>query len=57
MLCFRSIVATEPFTEGIHYFEVIADKRTESELKIGITKNIDFNYDIFFSDYPFGWVF
>jgi E3 ubiquitin-protein ligase NRDP1 len=54
---FRSIVANEPFTEGIHYFEIIADKRTESELKIGYTKNPDFNYDTSFSDYPFGWAF
>lgn len=54
---FRTIIATEPFTEGIHYFEIIADKRTESELKIGVTKNPDFNYDTSFSDYPFGWAF
>ena len=54
---FRSIVANEPFMEGIHYFEIIADKRTESELKIGFTKNPDFNYDTSFSDYPFGWAF
>ena len=54
---FRSIVASEPFMEGIHYFEIIADKRTESELKIGFTKNPDFNYDTSFSDYPFGWAF
>jgi len=54
---FRSIVANEPFMEGIHYFEIIADKRTKSELKIGVTKNPDFDYDTSFSDYPFGWAF
>ena len=54
---FRSIVANEPFMEGVHYFEVIADKRTESELKIGVTKDLDFNYDTSFSDYEFGWAF
>ena len=54
---FRSIVASEPFMEGVHYFEIIADKRTESELKIGVTKNPNFNYDTSFSDYPFGWAF
>ena len=43
--------------EGVHYFEIIADKRTESELKIGVTKNPNFNYDTSFSDYPFGWAF
>jgi hypothetical protein len=30
---------------GVHYWEIIADRRTENELKIGITKNINFNYD------------
>jgi hypothetical protein len=29
----------------VHYWEIIADRRTENELKIGITKNINFNYD------------
>ncbi len=42
---FRSIVSNQPFTSGVHYWEVIADRRTENELKIGITKNINFNYD------------
>lgn len=42
---FRSIVANQPFLNGVHYWEIIADRRTENELKIGITKNINFNYD------------
>lgn len=42
---FRSIVANQPFMSGIHYFEIIADRRTENELKIGITKSTNFNYD------------
>lgn len=54
---------------GIHYFEIIADRRTENELKIGITKSTNFNYDTVcilylffctnqsFSDYNFGWAF
>jgi len=54
---FRSIVANEPFMEGIHYFEIIADKRTESEFKVGVTKNPNFDYTKSFSDYPFGWAF
>ena len=54
---FKSIVSNVPFTCGIHYFEIIADRRTENELKIGITKNINFNYDTSFSDYDFGYAF
>ena len=54
---FRSVVANEPFMEGIHYFEIIADRRTESELKVGVTKNPNFDYNTSFSDYPFGWAF
>ncbi len=42
---FRSIVANQPFLNNVHYWEIIADRRTENELKIGITKNINFNYD------------
>ena len=54
---FRSIVSNKPFMNGVHYFEIIADRRTENELKIGVTKNINFNYDTSFSDYDFGWAF
>ena len=54
---FKSIVSNVPFTCGIHYFEIIADRRTENELKIGVTKNLNFNYDTSFCDYEFGWAF
>jgi hypothetical protein len=42
---FRSIVSNQPFVSGVHYWEIIADRSTENELKIGITKNVNFNYD------------
>lgn len=42
---FRTIVSNTPFNSGVHYWEIIADRRTENELKIGITKNININYD------------
>ena len=54
---FRSIIANESFNSGVHYFEITADRRTENELKIGITKNTNFNYDTSFSDYNWGWAF
>jgi len=34
---FRTIVANRPFMDGCHYWEIIADARTEHELKIGVT--------------------
>lgn len=34
---FRTMVANEPLMEGEHYWEIIADARTEHELKIGVT--------------------
>lgn len=54
---FRTIVADTPFRHGVHYFELTLDRRTENELKVGITKTTNFNYDTSFSDYEFGWAF
>lgn len=54
---FRTIVANVGFNSGAHYWEIVADRRTENELKIGVTKNLNFNYDTSFSDYNFGWAF
>lgn len=34
---FRSIVGARPFMDGQHYWEIVADARTEHELKIGVT--------------------
>lgn len=34
---FRSIVGSRPFMDGSHYWEIVADARTEHELKIGVT--------------------
>lgn len=42
---FRTIVGCTPFNSGVHYWEITADRRTENELKIGVTRNINFNYD------------
>lgn len=42
---FRTVVSCTSFSSGVHYWEIIADRRTENELKVGVTKNINFNYD------------
>jgi hypothetical protein len=33
---FRSVIADKGFHQGLHYWEIIADARTENELKIGV---------------------
>ena len=54
---FRSIIADKPFESGHHYWEFVADSRTDNELKIGVTKNRDFDLKTSFSDYSFGWAY
>jgi hypothetical protein len=34
---FRTITSNRLFFGGIHYWEIVADARTEHELKIGVT--------------------
>ena len=34
---FRNFFGDVVFQEGIHYWEIIADSRTEHELKIGVS--------------------
>jgi hypothetical protein len=34
---FRNFFGTVGFNEGIHYWEIIADARTEHELKVGVS--------------------
>ena len=54
---FRSVISSSKFDSGMHYWEIVADSRTENELKIGVTKNKDFDLKTSFSDYSFGWGF
>ena len=48
---FRTVIGNKSFNEGIHYWEIIADSRTENELKIGVCKNRDFDLKTAFCDY------
>lgn len=54
---FRSVIANKSFNEGIHYWEIVADARSENEVKIGVTKNRDFDLKTAFCDYSFGWAY
>lgn len=51
------MIGDKCFTEGLHYWEMVADARTENELKIGVCKSRDFDLKTAFSDYTFGWAF
>jgi hypothetical protein len=55
---FRTFFGSKSFTEGIHYWEIIADARTEHELKIGVSKEKErCDQKTAFCDYAFGWAY
>ena len=53
----RTAIGSTGFTSGVNYWEIIADDRTEIELKIGVTSSRDFDMNKAFCDYPFGWAY
>jgi hypothetical protein len=54
---FRTAFGNIPFTAGVHYWEIIADARSEHELKIGLSACNIPNQKAAFSDYEYGWAF
>jgi hypothetical protein len=54
---FRSSIANTSFNSGTHYWEVVADARTENEFKIGVIKNRNIDLKTSFSDYSCGWAY
>jgi E3 ubiquitin-protein ligase NRDP1 len=54
---FRTVYANIELNEGIHYWEIIADARSEHELKIGVSGQKLMNQKAAFSDYEYGWAF
>jgi hypothetical protein len=42
---------------GVHYWEIIADSRTENELKIGVTTSKEFDLNSAFCDHAFGFAY
>ncbi len=43
--------------EGVHYWEIIADERTENEIKTGIVTKEIINFDSAFCDTEYGYAF
>ena len=54
---FRSVVCTDGFTQGRHYWEIHADGRTENQLKIGVSSQNIFDFNTAFCDHRFGFAF
>jgi len=54
---FKSVIGDQPFQSGVHYWEIIADSRTENELKIGVTLKNSFEPNSAFCDFEFGYAY
>jgi hypothetical protein len=54
---FRTAVANQGFMSGVHYWEIMADSRTENELKIGVTSNTGFDLNSAFCDHAGGYAY
>jgi E3 ubiquitin-protein ligase NRDP1 len=54
---FRTVIGDTLFEGGLHYWEIIADARSENELKVGVCKRRDLDLKTAFSDYSFGWAY
>jgi hypothetical protein len=54
---FRSVMANVGFTGGVNYWEIVADPRTENEIKIGVTSSKDFDHNSAFCDHSFGYAY
>lgn len=42
---------------GVNYWEIVADSRTENELKIGVCTSNSINFNSAFCDCPYGWAY
>jgi E3 ubiquitin-protein ligase NRDP1 len=54
---FRTVVGDTGFNSGVIYWEIVADSRTENEMKIGVVTKNGFNMDSSFSDFDFGFAY
>jgi E3 ubiquitin-protein ligase NRDP1 len=54
---FKTVLGDQAFYEGVHYWEIQADPRTENELKIGISLRNDFDSNSAFCDFEYGYAY
>ena len=54
---FRSVITSFGFTSGIQSWEIVADNRTENELKIGVSTSNNYDFNTAFCDHSFGYAF
>lgn len=52
---FRSVLGDQPFSEGVHYWELHIDPRTENEIKVGVSLSDSFDLKSAFCDYKTGF--
>jgi E3 ubiquitin-protein ligase NRDP1 len=54
---FRTVYSDMEINEGIVYWEIIGDSRSEHELKIGVSGQRVTNQKAAFSDFEYGWAY
>ncbi|KAM3134223.1 hypothetical protein pb186bvf_013643 [Paramecium bursaria] len=54
---FKTVMASQGFNSGIHYWEIKIDKDTKNEMKIGVSTNKNIDLNTAFSDYPSGFAY
>jgi len=54
---FKTVLGDQGFLEGVHYWEIQADSRTENELKIGVSLKNDFDSNSAFCDFDYGFAY
>ncbi len=54
---FKTILGDKGCTRGRNYWEIIADKKTKVQMKIGVSCSKDFDLNECFSDFDFGFAF
>jgi E3 ubiquitin-protein ligase NRDP1 len=54
---FKTVLGDQAFYNGVHYWEIHADPRTENELKIGIALKKDFDSNSAFCDFEYGYAY
>ncbi|KAL4426893.1 hypothetical protein ABPG74_008817 [Tetrahymena malaccensis] len=54
---FRSALTKQGFSQGIHYWEIEPDDKSENEMKIGVSLKNNFDFNTAFCDHQFGFAY